>query len=485
MLAKDNIALVYTSSPHLLNAQHTNFAPRIGLAWSVDAKTVVRAGFGIFYGGLESTGYWPNLGENYPFQYVGNFPSASCGSFNCPTNGITIANGFSSIIANGFASNVTDLTMRGSDPNVKTPYTEDWNLTIERSLTRDTVGTISYVGDTSRHLQINIDPNSSLALENPSNSIQNARPLPDFGGSAYTGYEGMSDYHSLQTKLEKRMSQGFNLLASYTWSHALDDAVTPLGSTGDGNFRQTNLIPFKLDYSQPAFDTRHRFTFTGLYELPFGKGRAYLNQSRVMDEIVGGWSSNATFVAQTGNFFTINTSGNANAAGFENGPFAYRVKDQYAAGGSGSNCASQTKNRTHWYNPCSFANPWNANDPVNEPQHYIPKSATDTTLPSYSMQVYVTDLNSVLGYAGGKRDIAVGPGYERVNMSVFKNFSVYREQALTFRADIFNLFNTPSLGQPTSNQNNSAGGGNITGPRSLQQYSPDARFFQLSLKYAF
>lgn len=484
ILAKDNIALVYTSNPHLLNAEHDNFAPRIGVAWSLDSKTAVRAGFGIFFGGLESTGYWPNLGENYPFQYNGNFPSASCGAFNCPTDGITIANGFSSIVANGFASDVTYLTMRGSDPSVKTPYTEDWNLSVERSITRDMVGTVAYVGDTSRHLQINIDPNSSLALENPSNSIQNARPLPDFGGSAYTGYEGMSDYHALQAKLEKRMSQGFNVLASYTWSHALDDAVTPLGSTGDGNFRQTNLIPFDLDYSQPAFDTRQRFTFTGLYELPFGRGRAWLGQSKVADEIAGGWSADATFVAQTGNFFTISPSGVSTAAGFENGPFAYKVKDQYATGGSGSNCASTTKNRTHWFNPCSFANPWNANDPINEPQHYIPKSSTDTTLPSYSMPVYVTALNSVLGYGGGRRDIAVGPGYERVNMSVFKAFPIYREQSLTFRADIFNLFNTPSLGQP-SNMNDSASGGNITGPRSIQQYSPDSRFFQLSLRYAF
>jgi hypothetical protein len=484
VLAEDNIAVVYTSNPHLLNAQHTNFAPRIGIAWSTDPKTSIRAGFGIFYGGLESTGYWPNLGENYPFQYNGNFPSGSCGTFNCPTDGINIGTGFSSIIANGFASDVTYLTMRGSDPNVKTPYTEDWNLSVQRSITRDMVGTVSYVGDTSRHLQINIDPNSSLALENPSNSIQNARPLPHFGGSAYTGYEGMSDYHSLQAKLEKRMSLGFNLLASYTWSHALDDAVTPLGSTGDGNFRQTNLIPFNLDYSQAAFDTRQRFTFTGLYELPFGKGHAYLNGSKLADETIGGWSANATFVAQTGNFFTISPSGVSTAAGFEDGPFAYRVKDQYATGGSGSNCASSVKNRTHWFNPCSFANPWNANDPVNEPQHYIPKSATDTTLPNYSMPVYVTALPAVLGYGGGRRDIAVGPGYERVNMSIFKDFHIWREQVLTFRSDIFNVFNTPSLGQP-SNQNDSAAGGNITGPRSIQQYSPDARFFQLSLRYAF
>jgi hypothetical protein len=89
-----------------------------------------------------------------------------------------------------------------------------------------------------------------------------------------------------------------------------------------------------------------------------------------------------------------------------------------------------------------------------------------------------------MGYAGGRRDIALGPGMERVNMSIFKDFRTFREEKLTFRADIFNLFNTPSLGQPDDNSVGS-GGGLIKGPRGLQKNSPDSRFFQLSLKYAF
>ena len=119
----------------------------------------------------------------------------------------------------------------------------------------------------------------------------------------------MSDYHSLQAKLEKRMSNGLNFLTSYTWGHALDDAPTPLGSSDDSGVRNPNLIPIKMDYSQSGFDTRQRFTLNALYELPFGKGRAYLNNSRLLDEIVGGWSDNAQFVAQTGNYFTVSPSG--------------------------------------------------------------------------------------------------------------------------------------------------------------------------------
>ncbi len=492
VLAKDNIALKYVGDPHLIQSQKTNFAPRIGVAFSPDAKTTFRAGYGIFFGGLESTGYWPNLGENYPFQYATNFPSASCGTYNCPTDGITIANGFATIVANGFASNVTNLTMRGSDPVAKTPYTEDYNLSVERSISNDIAATVSYVGNVSRHLQVFPDPNNSLAYENPNNSIQNARPLPDFGGSSYTSYAGNSNYNALQAKVEKRYTHGWNLLATYTWSHALDDAPTPLGTTGDGGYRQSNLIPIKMDYSASGFDTRQRFTFNAIYDVPFGIGRKYLNTNRIADYAIGGWSANATFIAQTGNPFTVYTNGISSPSG--SGTRAIKVKDPFATGGTftspnpslaaSTTCATSTKNHLHWYNPCSFQNPWNANDPTNEPQHYIPKSATDTTLASYQMPVYVNSLSSVLGYSGGKRDEVAGPGYNRVNMSIFKTFKTYHEQDLTFRTDVFNLLNTPSYGQPSTN-NISSSGGTINSPKSLQSHAPDSRFFQLSLSYKF
>ena len=495
-LAQDGLKIVYDSNPRLQTTQNLNFAPRLGIAWSPDPKTVVRAGYGIFYGGIESLGYWGNLGENYPFQFTAGWDSPSCGENYCqqpstiPGQNITIENGFSTILSNGFASVVTNLSLRGTDAAAKTSYTEGWNLSLERSIMRDMTGTISYVGNASHHLIMNIDANAPLALVNPGSSTQAVRPMPDYGGSAYTGFEGMSDYHSLQTKLEKRMSRGFNLLATYTWSHALDTTPTPLGSSGDNsNIRQTNLIPFKYDYSNSPWDIRHRFTFNALWELPVGRGRAYLNNdNKIVDALAGGWSVNPTFVAQTGEHFTIGTSGISTAAGFGSGPNAYQVADEFQAGGSGGNCASKVKTRAHWFNPCSYANPWDAGDKTinGAPNpHYIPRSAADTPAGD-STPVYVTDLASVLGYAGGRRNIAAGPGYERVNMSVFKDFSVFREnreQRLTFRADIFNLFNTPSWGTPAGN--NSSSGGQITSTRSIQQYSPDARFFQLSLKYAF
>jgi hypothetical protein len=474
ILAQDNINVVSVSDPHLLKAQRTNFAPRVGIAWSPDAKTAVRAGYGIFYGGLESLGYWPNLGENYPFQFTGSFiPSGSCNGNNCPTDGITIGNGFSTIIANGFASNVTNLTMRGADPNPKTPYTQDYNLSIERGISNDMVATVSYVGNNSRHLQINVDANAPLALAAPGQNSQPFRPFPHSGGTASVVYGAMSDYNALQAKLEKRMSRGYNLLATYTWSHALDDANTPLGSSGDNGQQNYNLIPIRHDYSQSPFDTRQRFTFNALYELPFGRGRSYLNQGGVVDALVGGWSANATFVAQTGNFFTVFPSGLNTVAG--GSARAVKVRDPFATGGtaapgSGASCPTSVRNSHNWYNPCSFTNPWDPTDASGG--HYLPVGS------------YVTDTTDAVGYLGGRRTTVAGPGYERVNMSIFKNIKTFREQNLEFRADIFNLFNTPALAEP-SNTGIGTNGGQITGTRSLQTNAPDSRFIQLSLRYAF
>lgn len=486
LLAYDNVNVLYLPNPSLVDAQKTNFAPRVGLAWSPDTKTVVRAGYGIFYGGLESTGYWPNLSENYPFQYTGSFPSASCGTNNCPTDGITIANGFASIIANGFASNITNLTMRGSDPKAKTPYTTSYNLSIQRSLTNELGATVSYVGNQSRHLQVFPDPNNPLALMNTNNSSQPTRPLPEVGGTSYTSYTGLSNYNSLQTKLEKRMSNGYNFLATYTWSHSLDDAPTPLGTTGDWGYRQDRLIPQIMDYSNSGFDTRHRFTFNGLYQLPFGVGRRFANQNRVADLVIGGWSANATFFAQSGNPFTVGPSGVT--GGNNGGRRAIKKGDPFSTGGSCNNSVSPAitsiRNRAHWYNPCAFANPWEGNDPVNNLAHYIPKNATDKANTGAPTPVYVTDTASVIGYLGGRRTQIYGPGYERVNMSIFKNFKTFREQTFEFRADIFNVLNTPSLGQPSGTGLDS-NAGHITDPRNLQRYAPDSRFIQLGLKYEF
>ena len=477
LLAKDNIALVYSNNPSLVEAQKVNFAPRFGVAYQLDDRTVVRAGFGIFFGGLESTGYYPNLGENYPFEFDSSFnsPTSCTAGGACPTNGFTLETGFSNAIAAGLQNAISTPSLRGSDPKAKTPYSEQFNLSVERSLSNNMVATVSYVGSLSRHLQVFPNPNGPLALApNGYGPTPNPlQPFPDFGGLSYTSYTGVANYNSLQTKLERRFSNGLSFLGSYTYAHALDDAPTPLGSTGDPGYRGTNIVPEGLDYASSAFDVRHRFTFNGNYQLPVGKGRQFVNTGGLVDALIGGWSTSLTFVAQTGEPFTVNTSNISNPAGAT--AHAVRIADPFKGGGTPDpsytgtkafSCPTKVRTVQNWYNPCSFRNP----------------KANDLTTVNGTPQT-VTGAAALL-YLGSPRNQINAPGYARINASLFKSFATWREQSLQLRADAFNLLNTPAYGEP-SNITIGPNGGQITGARFFQTYTPDSRFFQFALKYIF
>ena len=475
LLAADNITLKYSSNPYLIGQDRYNFAPRVGFAYRVTDRLVVRGGYGIFYGGVESTGYYPNLGENFPFEFDSNFPAPSCSLGNCPSNGFTLESGFTNAINAGLLNAISTPALRGSDPKVKTPYSQQYNLSTEYGITNNMVATLSYVGSGSRHLQVFPDPNSALELLPVGANISPARPFPDFGGTAYTSYTGISNYNSLQAKLERRFTNGLSFLASYTYSHTLDDAPTPLGSTGDSGYRGTNLVPIRDDYANSPFDVRHRMTFNGNYELPVGHGRRFANQSGPLDYIIGGWSSSLTFRAQTGEPFTV-TSDITTANGASAFPFL--VGDPFKGGGTpdasnpGVACPAKVRTRSNWYNPCAFANP--------------PAGSTITSP--------VIGSAAALPFLGTHRNQIYGPGYERIDMSLFKNFHIYHESVLQFRADIFNLFNTPSWGNPSGGSNvtasggdatNDSRGGQISSPRTFQNLTPDARFFQFALKLSF
>lgn len=476
LLAKDNITLKYSSNNSLVEAQKTNFAPRFGFAFSATNRLVLRGGFGIFFGGLESGGYYPNLGENFPFEYDSNFPTPSgCTSGGaCPNNGFALETGFSDAIAAGLFNSISTPGLRGSEPKAKTTYSQQFNMTVEYSLSNNMAASVGYVGSASRHLQIFPDPNGMVALA-PNGygpSPNPLRPFPDFGGTAYTAYGGKSNYNSLQTKLERRFSNGLSYLGSYTWSRSMDDAPTPLGSTGDSGFRGTNIVPIEKDYARSPFDVAHRFTFTTNYQLPFGVGRQFLNKSHALDYIVGGWSSSLVFRAQTGEPFTVGTSNLTAPSGA--GTRAIRIGDPFKAGGSapasnpGITCASSVRTVNHWYNPCAFANP-KASDITYQADGKTPNTVTG---------------EAALAYLGSPRNQISAPGYERVDMSLFKSFKTFREQTLDFRADAFNVLNTPAYANP-STADNSSKGGLITGARYFQSFSPDSRFFQFALSYHF
>ncbi len=485
--ALDGVTVKYSGNPYLVNQDKVNFAPRIGLAYRLTDRATARAGYGIFYGGMESTGYSPNLGTNVPFVFQSQYnpPSTGCtpGVGTC-NDGITLENGFTAQIAAGLLDAIQFPGLRGLDSKVKTPYTENYNLAVEYGIGNNMVATLSYVGSQTHHLIVFTNPNAPLALTGHSYAGPTLQPLPDFGSAIFSSYSGVSNYNSLQAKLERRFANGLGFLATYTWSHALDDAPTPLGSNGDGGYQNTNIQPVRGQYSNSPFDTRQRFTLNGNYQLPFGHGQKFVNRTGLLDYAIGGWSSSLTFSAQTGNPFSVFASGSsttpfsgASGVGFY---YATVVGNPFQAGGTppatnpGITCSSSVRNATNWYNPCAFGNP------------ALGSTITgNTTVSGAAAQAYL----------GGVRDEVYGPGYERINLSLFKDFRIREGKTLQFRADIFNLFNTPSYANPSSNynnggassgvNNNSSQGGQITLPRNFQSYTPDARFIQLALKFSF
>jgi hypothetical protein len=485
LLTRDHINLHYNPNSRLSTGQTTNFAPRLGVAYQLDPTTVLRTGFGIFYGALQSGGSSPNISENYPFIPHSALSAVSCiAGKNCPSlttaaqgytgaPGVTLENGLSNQISAGIINFITLPVVNGRDTSIKTPYTMNYNLSLQHAFANNLALTLAYVGNISRHLETLLSSDPSEALLAPGLNTQNFQPFPDFSNSVLLNYGAVSDYNSLQATLEKRFSGGLSYLATYTWSHALDDSVDPLG--GGTSYRTTALIPIIDEYTQSNYDVRNRFTFNGNYQLPLGRGRAFMNHSELADLIAGGWSGSLTFVAQSGLPFTVGTSNISTAAG--GSARAIQVADPFASGGSPNStnpsvtCPRQTRTLANWYNPCAFANPL--------PGNTIPNTGSTLTTATY-----VTSTAQAMVLLGGRSNTIAGPGYERVNMSLFKNFTTWHEQYVSFRADVFNLFNHPSRANP-SNTSNGNTGGNITGPLTLQSNVPDARIFQISAKYEF
>jgi hypothetical protein len=476
LLAANNISLQYVHNPRLVNAQHANFSPRLGFAYSGVHNTVIRGGFGTFYGGLQSIGVSQNLGENYPFEFADSFAAPSCKALNCPSVGITLENGFSSELSTGLQNFISLPTLKGSDQTADTPYTIDYNLAVERAFGNNLVATLAYVGNEGRHLVANVLRNSSEALLNPSNSTQSVLPFPGFaaGGSTYLYYSGVSTYNAFQATLQKRLSGNLSFLSTYTWSHSLDDAqglLGPVTSIGGSNaYRNPNMIPIIDDYSDSTYDTRQRFTFNGFYKLPFGPGQPHANGNRIVERSIGGWATNLTFTAEAGQPISVSPNITTAAGGTAH---ALLTGNPFAPGGSPNatnptvSCATRTRTLTNWYNPCAFSNP-------------LPGSS----IPATGAGSQVTGTAEAIAYLGGRRSQITGPGYERIDMSLFKDFTTHGERYFQVRADIFNVLNTPAYGDPSVTTDNPSGG-QITSARQFANFTPNARFFQFALKYVF
>jgi hypothetical protein len=318
---------------------------------------------------------------------------------------------------------------------------------------------------------------SGTATSNSAGKTDGIDPFPDFGGDDTVTYQSYSTYSSMQATLQKRYSNGLSFNANYTFAHALDASSDPLN--GGLAFRVINVLPFRYEYTNSGFDIRHHFNFNGFYELPFGRGKAHLNKHGLLTDIFGNWATDLVYYTETGTPFTVSTDNTEPASVTAH---AILIGDPFAPGGSSNStntnttCAPKTRNKTYWYNPCAFANP-EAGTTANI---QASSNVSNPLLPNGA----VAGIQAALPFLGSRGHQIYGPGLERVNMSWFKNFVVWREQTLQLRADIFNVLNQPSLASPALTGITGTPG-QITGPKGLQNDTPDARFVQFAARYSF
>lgn len=453
LTAKDGISIVYTSNTSLGKSQNTNFAPRFGFAYQVSPKMVVRGGYGIFYGGFENRGYSPNIGENYPFQFNFQFFNPDPEHPISLTNpdgstcaaALTFEVGFSCTPLNPALVNAKGLALRGIQYNYITPYTQSANFITQYELTPNDSFWIGYVGSFARHLEVFPGSNRVSEILPPGLNQSAYAPFPDFGyNPSYAATEGNSYYHSLQTNYQHRFAGGFALLANYTYSKVRSDAKDLLNGNVNG-YRAPYLPRFGIqgDYGLADFDVRNVVHVSGSYELPFGKGRRWVSSSGAANAILGGWTTNWILTLQDGQpmsfFCSVSTQSGM-------GCIPLLVPGQNPIGGP--------HNVNRWLNPKAFANP-----PV-------------------ATAIGQTDYAPL----GGADPPVVGPGFHRLDFSLFKEIPVTESKRFEFRAEFFNITNHPNFALPSDRTFSDTNFGQIT---STRDNPSDPRQIQLALKFYF
>jgi Carboxypeptidase regulatory-like domain len=445
-LATDGIELGYTNNYQLGNAQKTNFAPRVGFAYQLTPRFVIRSGYGIFYNGVLNTGDGANLGNNYPFEFGLSFLPSNSVAPVTPDNSIgKLSNGLLNVSLVPSAVNANGLNLRGIQYNLQTPYIQDLNFTLQYQVTSNQSITAAYVGSLGRHLLTTPGTNLPSVILPPNVNVQQYVPFPEFArGSSYSATDGNSFYHSLQIKFERKFTNGLSTLAAYTWSKLRTDTQDILFSTP--GYRAPSLPGFGIqgDYGLGGFDVRQALHFSGVYELPFGRGKRFLSNGRLVDYIVGGWSISGLVTLQSGQPFTVGCSISTGAG---TGCNALLVP--------GQNIYAGARTVNHWINSAAFANP---------------AVATSIGQSNYAP-------------LGGAPTQAIGPGFHRADLSVAKQWRTSETTHLEFRSEFFNLTNTPNFSNPAfltlGNQSNF---GQIT---STRDNPDDAREIQFALKFYF
>ncbi len=413
----------------LIPTQKTAFAPRVGFAWDPrgDAKTVVSAAYGLFYepyytgqGGplqdpVSAPPYLKTLQLGFPIHSFAN-PFYSPDPFGVP-----------------FPEPMTLLVV---SRNLHLPYAQDWNLNIQRSFGADWLLQVGYVGTTGVRLPRFIEGNPAAyvpGLDGSGNPISNGNNVnqrrlysgctlqqPDncvYGSVGEIASISNSSYNALEASLRKRFSHGLSFLASYTWSHSIDD-VSSFNITGSAsqpvageNDLAQNPFDLAAERGRSMFDARHRFVLSYQWSLPFLQ-----HSSDWYGKVLGNWQLNGIFTAMSGTPFTVFDSNDVSVQGQapEISGFSSNRPNVIGNPNSGPHTAVQ------WFN-------------INAFQRLSPDP---------------TGQAEVFGNEG--RNSVQGPGYVNWDFSAFKNIRLTESKEIQFRGELFNVLNHTNFRLPVS-----------------------------------
>ncbi len=432
-----------------IRPDRNNFAPRLGLAWSVMPKTVIRSAYGISYIHFNRMGGENLLAYNLPHILNPGVdsqlpPAVNNGQRLC-TSTAQGPNDCFRATEQGYPDNFLSLanirvinTRTNHIPSdLRTGYNQNWHFTIQRDLGKDFVFDIGYVGTRAVKLMILGDFNQARP-NNPGEalSLQARRPIQAFGyiQSAFGG--GFLNYHALQTKIERRFASGVYFLNSFTWSKAIDNASGHLEAQNGDNSR-VNYRDLRNERGLSGYDQRLNNTTTLIYDLPFGKSRKFGSSwNRGADAAIGGWRLTAINFATSG--IPVNLSYGPAATFQVSGAPTYRpnvIGDPLVP--------SDQRKAEFWLDP------------------------TKVLLP--------TDVSRPFGNAG--RNAVKGPSLHQFNLGLHKDFSITETHKIEFRVEAFNLLNKTNFASPNANRSSNAFG-TITSAQA-------AREIQFALRYAF
>lgn len=410
----------------LFPTDKNNFAPRIGIAWDPlgDGKTSVRAGFGVFYDESalvqEFTVQQPPdfqpitvtiLPRSFADPFLGNSP------FKPPLE-------FPLRFPPGF-------TVTWTAPDLKPAYIQHWNLALQRQLSPSTAIEMAYVGNKGTRLQGTVDPNQAVwAPGATSANIAARRPNPLIGNVIQITSVFNSSYHGLQATLTRRLSLGLSLQASYTWSKAIDDTVLPIAffTIPGQQTRPQSSRDLAAERGLSAFDVRHRFVASYIYELPFFTG-----VSGARSYVLRGWKLSGITTIQTGHPFTVEDTADPSLDSAV-GDRTDLIRDP--------NLPADRRTPERWFDTTAF-------------KRFTPPA---------------------FGNAG--RNILFTDGIVNFDIGLAKDFALGEQRRLEFRWEVFNAFNHPNFGVPVNDFNSPNFG------RVLRTSTPE-RQMQFALKFLF